>query len=334
MAIQLIGRSNSGGASETWKVDTNEAVRTATETYLIQGDPCTAGDYDTETEIAQALDGLGVPNLADESTDNPQMYCVGRTIRLMPGSEDIWEIVCTFDNNPRRGMNAGGDGGGGGSASWGGGGVPLSPFLELAQVSMSVDEVEIQTIQDKAEKPVATTAGEVLDGFTHRLPVAVFNVEQIEQFVSISSIMGKIGKVHVGGSFISGFGDYEILFSDFSARPTSVDGVNGYQCKYQFRCLSRGVVGTNTKKSDGSTPTGTQIGWRAIIPNYGTFEKPGVGETEFETTAQRLLGRPRWWLNASGDFESPSSLPALPTYILIDNYETTNLVTGLNLRLT
>lgn len=332
MAITLIGRANTGGATETWKTDTNEAVRTATETYLVKGDKCAAGDYDTETEVAAALDGLGVPNLADESVDNPGMYCVNRTIRLQPGSEDVWEIVCNFDNNPRRGMNGGGDGGGSGSASWGGGGVPVSPFLELAQVSMSVDEVEIQTLRDKLGAPVATTAGEVLDGWVHRIPVAVFNVEQIEQFVSISSIMSVVGKVHVGTTFISGYGDYEILFSDFSARPTSVDGVNGYNCKYQFRCLDRGPVAADTITSSGGTPAGARLGWRGVVPNYGSFRKPGVGEEAWDVTAQRELQRPRWWLNSSGSFIDGGSV-AGATYIVVASHDTANFNTALNLRL-
>ena len=341
MAITLIGRSNIGTANERWLTDTNEAQRTATEVFLIKGNECTGGAYDSETDIAAALPGLGVPNLAEVATDNPGMFCVNRQIRLQPGSENIWEVTCQFDNNPRRGLNAGGDDGGDGSASWAGAGVPVSPFAELAQVSMTVDEVEIQTLDDRNGRLISTSVGEVLDGAVKKLPVAVLEVEQLEQFVNITSVMQFVGKLHVGSTFVGGFGDHEILFSDFTARPTSVDGINGYRCTYQFRCLARGAVSDSPSTilrppvaGGAATPaTGTdRVGWRMVYPNYGSVQAGAA----HENTAMKILGVPRWWLNSSGVFcKDGSGNPSLvgATYMMAALYETFDANSNLSLRI-
>ena len=335
MAIELIGRKNFGTAKETWLTDTNEADRSATEVFIIQGNECSGGAYDSETDIASALDALGVPNLADMSTDNPGMYCIDRTIRLQPGSENIWEVSCTFNNNPWRGKNAGGTDGGDGSATFPGGGVAVSPFAEPAQVSMTVEQVQTQSLKDYKGFAMASGSGEVLDGFTETIPVAVITIRQLEQFVSITNVMSLVGHIHNGSTpWIAPYGQYEILFSDFDATPTSVDNVSGYDCTYRFKCIQRGDTSTANYVNPGSTTLiagGQNIGWRSIAPNYGTFRKPLAGESVFDVTATREKRRPNWWLTFAGAWAADDLSDV--SYLLINTYPEANLRTSLSLRI-
>lgn len=327
MSFTLIGRKNQGEARENWRPAEYTTERSAVEVYIVQAPSTTPPDYTTETEVDVGTTAL-VPQLSDQSSDNPGLYCIDRDIKLQPGSDNVWEITCYFTNNPWSGLNgAGGDGGGSGSISTPS--IPTYPWQEKARISVSTERVQTQSLYDAAGNAFATSAGEVLDGFTVQLPVAVYVARQYDIFADVKFLMSMVGKTHDAtgsGIFISGYSDYEVLFDDVAANPVNVSGYDCWEMTYRFKCLSRGVCPANSLAIGTSTSvTATPIGWRMLLPNYGTFRKPDGSETVFDTTAVREKQRPRWWLKTDGTWAADASLLTQRSWLVAQPHGEANL---------
>lgn len=295
MAWEFLGVKTGGQATETYRPETKDRTGEATEVWLYKSDDIC---NDTETTLALYMITQGHPEIGTESPSNYGFYCVARTFTLSDES-GLGEVEIRYSTHPH-GDGQSGSGGPKGQGGKGGGGTQDKPTLDVPpwasgkQWTWGVSTVELPMLTDVYQQPLVTPVGELISGHTYAHPVATLSIERYQQSFYGQAIQDF--SQCVNASTFWGARQYEALLESISASQVTWRNLVAWKCTYQFKFLLRG---------DGGD--GLPLGWRTIVPSYGTYGyAPGYGSTLY--TSEAYLKTPHAWINSSGVMQAaPSS---------------------------